>query len=312
MIGIINVTAFIIITFTVFFLLAEMKKAHVFNVINDSLKKRAARRREYEEQKAIEKGLREGQSIFFKVDLALIKSGIQRKIPFFTTEILIICMTLTAFVLFITCTVLGAAPVISVIISVSGTALWLFIIKILLNYNNEKIEKNLMKFVNLIENYSRIYDDIREIFKYSAPFLDEPLKSAVNECVMELDLKSDTYAAFKKLEIKVGHRQFGELVRNLELCSRHNTDYAAVIRKNREIIQDYIAERQTRKQMAAQARINIIILYAGAVIAFKMLAKIGDTKLTTLLVSSVTGNFVIMMCSAVIIFSIYKMVKMTD
>lgn len=309
MIVLINTAAFAACAVIIFFLVKEMSAAHVLTVINDSLRDRALKRREYEEQKAIDEGIGE-HGIFFETDLALVKSGIQAKLPFFTTEVLIICMAATAVILFAICSLNHLPSIISLAAAITGIFSWYMLIKILLNRNTRRIESNMMKFVNLIENYSRVSDDIKEIFKYTAPFLDEPLKSAVDECVTELEIKSDTYAAFKKLEIRVGHRQFGELIRNIELCSRHNTDYAAVIRKNRDVIQDYLSEKQTRKQMANSARTNIIILYAGAFVSLKMVSGIGELDLNAMLLATRGGNIILSIVFAVIVFSIWKMIKM--
>jgi len=307
---VVNSITFVLVTVLTCILTKEMISGNVFNTLSENLKNKSEQRREAEEQKAIEEGYGDNHNVFFKIDLALIKSGIQVCFPFFTTEVFILFMAFMSVGIFVTLQVLFMSPAISVI----GVSLFIFgvyiLIKILLNRNTAKIEENIMKFVNLTENYSKVSDDITQILRYTVPFLDEPLKSAVNSCVLEMQITGDTYAAFKRLEIRVSHPKFGELIRNIEICSRHDTDYSSIIRRNREVLQEYLSEKQVRKSMANSARLNIVILYAGASVAMIMAENIGEISLLHLLLTTSAGNILLLLLSAVIVFSGCKMIRM--
>lgn len=306
---VVNIICFILLVILMCLLTKEMISKHVFNTMSENLKNKSEQRREAEEQKAIEEGI-ENHGIFFKIDLALLKSGIQVLFPFITTEVFILCMACLSVGIFVLSQFIFKSVVISVIF-VSASIFFVYaVICLLLNRNTYKVEENIMKFVNLTENYSKASDDITEILRYTVPFLDEPLKSAVNSCVSEIQITGDTYAAFKRLEIRISHPQFGELIRNIEICSRHDTDYALIIRKNRQMLQEYLSEKKVRKSMANSARLNIVILYAGAVAAIIMAENIGELSLINLLLTTSAGNILMLLVFAVIIFSAWKMMKM--
>ena len=167
-----------------------------------------------------------------------------------------------------------------------------------------------MKFANLLDNYSRSSDDIVAVMEHTWVYLNEPLSSAVRDCCTECRTSGDIHTAFKRLELSVRHRQFGELIRNIEMCSRYNANYSAVIRKNRGVLENYLAEKEIRRQLASRSRANILVLYGGAALVLKLMESIGEDSMFRLLASSFAGNVILAAGFCVILYSLRQMFLM--
>lgn len=281
----------------------ELKRNHILNELQGSLQDKAARRREAEERRMLLDEEGQEKSLFYKLDLALFQSGMQKRIPFMTSEmfaILSASMTVGAFILLL---LIKGSFIIALAAACLVMSAIYMALELKLVHNTEKIEEDILKFANLLDNYSKSSDDIVVIMDYTWAYLSEPLKSAVRSCCNECRISGDITTAFRRLEFSIRHKMFGELVRNLELCSRYNANYSAVVRKNKEIIKSYLAEKEIRMQMANSSRVNILILYIAAAIVLKMMQGICEESLLGLLISTLPGNFILILCIIVILYS---------
>lgn len=281
----------------------ELKRNHILNELQGSLQVKAARRREAEEKRMLSDEGGKEKSLFYRLDLALFQSGIQKKIPFMTSEMFALLAASMIVGVFIMLLLIKG----SFVIALSAASMVLFasymVLELRLVYNTDKIEEDILKFANLLDNYSKSSDDIVAIMDYTWAYLSEPLKSAVRSCCNECRISGDITTAFRRLEFSIRHKMFGELVRNLELCSRYNANYSAVVRKNKEVIKSYLAEKEIRMHMANSSRANILILYVAAAIVLKMMQGICEESLLGLLVGTLPGNFILILCIIVILYS---------
>lgn len=303
----IDAVIFILLVMVCFFIVWELKKNKVAAFLQQNLQGKMKNRRKTEEDKIMEDGYGQKESLFYRLDLSLYQSGLQKKVPLLTSEIFLISAGILttgcfAAVLFISNTLLPAVcAAMAVIFSIYVS------MELLLIHNTNRIEEDILTFANLLDNYSKSTDDIVDIMDYTRGFLREPLRGAVNTFCSECRSGGDIQTAFRRLEVSIRHRIFGELIRNIEICSRYNADYSAVIRKNRVMIENYLAEREARKQLANTSRLQILILYASAGLSLKIMQEIGGTGFMPLLLYTPAGNIILILCLAVVLYSIRLM-----
>ena len=61
------------------------------------------------------------------------------------------------------------------------------------------------------------------------PYLDVPMRPALQECVSKARNTGNVEEALRNLELQIEHPQFRNLIRNLEICSRHEANYAETV-----------------------------------------------------------------------------------
>ena len=227
------------------------------------------RRLQEEERLQKEQGNREKKNFFYRMDELLIRTGVRRKFPFVTVELALLAGAIISLTVLIVCTELSGSIVVG--FGIIGTV-YLVVYEtasFLIRRRQRKVEDNILHFANLIENYARTTDDIISIFRKISIYLDEPLRSAIETCYMEAYTSGDFATACNHLEVSIGNRFFSDLIANIEICSRHRANYEEVIHGNKEIIRKYLSERDVRREMAADARMQILaMLIMGVMVVF--------------------------------------------
>lgn len=298
-----------ILTLTIV-IIKEAVENHVVDSIGNFFMKKSAGRKDIEEEKVMEDGYGQESSVLYRLDLALYQAGISKKIPFMVSEVFILITAFLCVGAFVTALIFIKNIIAAFCIAAFLIFLEYLLVEVLLIHNSTKIEEEIVKFTNLLENYSKSSDDIVTIMENTWSYLNEPLRSAIKACCVECRTSGDTQTAFKRLELAIRYRHFSELVRNLEMCSRYNADYSAVIHKSRDIIRDYISQKEQRKQLANTSRLNICILYLGAIIVIRTLEGIGEHGILSVVSSSGMGYIIMAAGFAIILYSARQMIVM--
>lgn len=263
-------------------------------------------RRQEEEQLQRLEGNREKKKIMYRIDELLVQSGIRKRMPFFTTELYLAALIVISSVLFYAVIAATGEPIFGIISAVLFNMATYMALKVMKLRNQAKLDDEILQFANMLENYSRTTDDIVSIFGKIVYYCEEPLRSAVGECYAEIQSTGDVPTAFARLDAKIGHRKFSELLQNIEICSRHETNYEAVIKGNKRIIKDYLGEKAIRKQMANRARMQIACLLGIAAYVITLINDMIGGSILKQLQSNIGGKLILAYCSAVVLYSIWK------
>ena len=262
-----------------------------------------------EERLQREQGNREKKNLFYRMDEILICTGIRKKLPFLTVELLILIFAILFLVVLVVVTELLGSIILGVAICGFLVLLLQMIFKMLIRMRQSKIEDSILNFANLLENYSRTSDDIVSIFHKISIYLEEPLKSAIEKCYVETYTTGDFAAACNHLDVSIGNRYFSDMLANIEICSRHRANYEEVIHGNKEIIRRYLAERDVQKEIVNQARLEIgLMLILGGWTLF-FLADMISVKVMQLLFGSTLGNIAIASVVLVALHAVYTMIS---
>ena len=261
-----------------------------------------------QERLRLEEGVQEKTDLLYRLDMLLVYSNIKKWIPLMNTEIFIgmaVLLSVAAYLLVSRFTgdwlfgLLGAGSV----------CLGLYLILYFLaGFNYQRTEKSLTAFLNLLENYSTTSDDLIHIFHKVAINIDEPVQSALYECYTEAASTGNAGLAMRNLQKKIEHEKFKELVRNLEICSRYEANYAEIIKDSRSLIQEYSAYSQERKSIINNARIEILMIVGCCGLVFWMVDDFSSTGIMRVLLGTTAGNVLLLYCVAMLLAALWMVI----
>lgn len=257
-------------------------------------------RLEKEKKRRLQTGNTKRKSRICRLDLLLLGSGVKRSFPFLSTELFLLGMigliTGAEILLFM----MKADPltVVWAPFLLAGAAA--VCLQFLADRNYKRAEEQLLPFVNLIGNYSHSEDDLISIFGRMLPYLEEPYRSAAEDCCLYVKATGDAATAFHEMGMKIPHEQFARLMRNLEICCRHEANYGEIIDDSREMLQDYLRNKKERESVKKNARAELLILAGGCFLALWMMDGLTERSIVELLFSTLPGKIMLIYCGGVL------------
>ncbi|MFQ9249267.1 MAG: hypothetical protein ACLR3R_18620 [Clostridium paraputrificum] len=261
----------------------------IFKASSESVSKRKQIEIKYQQ----EDGNKEKNNFLYDLDLMLERSEIKKYIPFLNTEIYIILTIIIGLLAFI----LIQSVLNHWIFGFLGTMVVGLISYSILYFfsgiNYERIEDEITTFVNMLENYSVMYDDILTIMKKSYVHLNNPLREYIEEFCDETESSGDIERAFSNLETKLENPRFKKLIRNINICSKHEANYKEIIKDERRSLRRYQRERNSRKATVSTGRIEIGIIIGCGIVIVGMFTSFVPNLYSILLTTGV-GNLLLL------------------
>lgn len=279
--------------------------------VYEKAKQREERRTREQEQLRLEEGMQEKTDFWYRLDMLLIYSNIKKRIPFLNTEIFIGVGIVLCAAAYLLVSKFAGVWIFGLLAAGSVALGFYLLLYFLAGMNYQRTEKSLTAFLNLLENYSMASDDLIDIFYKVAINMDEPVQTALFECYAEATSTGDAQLAMQNLQKRIEHEKFKELVRNLEICSRYEANYAEIIKDSRSLIQEYTAYSQERKSIIQNARAEIVMIVACCGLIFWMVDDFTTQGILTVLLATTMGNVLLLYC-AVMIFAAFWMVIAVD
>lgn len=276
----------------------------IFNISEESYTKRKNKR----EQLQLEEGNTKDNSIIHSIDLLIERSHIKEKIPIINTELYIA----TNIILSVSAFIIGDMIFKNIILAlISGMITLLTIYSIFyimsgINYN--KIDSDVLTFINIMENYSGSNDDIETIIEKTYPYLNYPLKQYLEEFCNEVKRTGDLTVSFRNLEYKIENKKVRDIISNIEICSRHEANYQEIIRDSRENIVDYLKSKQQRKALINNGRMEILISLGMCIVMVVSFNSIVPHLLQTLQTSFI-GNLILIYSVIIIGICLWQMIS---
>jgi Flp pilus assembly protein TadB len=225
-------------------------------------------------------------------------SGISKRFPWITLEIWILLLLGTSAAGFGLCLIISRHFLLSlgVLILTVGSLLWVENLLCLRNYR--AVDRNLMEFLNLLGNYSMSTGEVTHIFHQAGKFLEEPLRSVLEECYYEAQTSGDAEAAMRAMSDKVEHRKFREFIRSIMITARYSADYTIVIDSTRKTLQEHYRGQKERKAMIREAFVNIALLGGMLVVVLLAVEQMIGTSIWDILLHTLVGRG----CMGMVIF----------
>lgn len=169
----------------------------------------------------------------------------------------------------------------------------------------DKIEEQMLPFMNLVENFSKTDDDIINVFDRANQYMTEPLRKEVNDFVMDARLYADVDASFTRLIKRMKGTKLSEVFDNLWLCSKHNSNYEEVIKDIKRSIKEYLRSKEIRKAILNSAKVDVTALFIAGIIIINILEDFLTGNVWETLISSYVGIGIIIYCAVIMLITIY-------
>ena len=229
------------------------------NKIFDAAETSYSKRKHKKEAQRIEEGNVQNKSFINSIDLLIERSRIKEKLPFLNTEVYISLNIIISMIAFLAGILIVHYWLIGIVCAMFSIIALYAILYIISGINYEMIDKDALTFLNIMENYSGTNDDIVTIMGRTYPYLKNPLKKYVEEFYNECNSTGDLTMAFSNLELKIENERIRDIVRNIEICSRHEANYKEIIEDSRDTLKDYLKSKQNRKAIINNGRLEILM-----------------------------------------------------
>ena len=267
---------------------------------------RASRLRTLENRRRLQE-LQRKNTLLHRVETFLCYCGIKRRFPKATAEKWIVFQLLCMTVVY--CLGLGGSGRLPV--AVLGTALCgaaeYLVLSTVRAGELRSVNENLLKCLNFLGNYSLTAGEITVVLGQVSRYVEEPLKSALEECAYEAQTTGDSSLALLTLEERIEHPKIKELARNLEVSIRYLADLTTLVDSSRRSAREYLRMEEERKGMLREAGINMGLLIAMSLFALLTVDRLVDVSVWEVLYRTLPGHIAIGIYAGIIFLFLRKL-----
>ena len=176
----------------------------------------------------------------------------------------------------------------------------------------KSVNANLLKFLDFLGNYSLTAGEVTSVFGQISRYVEEPLKSALDECCYEAQTTGDVGMALLSMAEKIEHPKFKELVRNIEISTRYCADFSVLVNASRRSVREYLRMGEERKGMLREAVINMLLLCGMSLVVFLVVDRLIETSIWLLLWKTIPGKLAFTVIASIFLLfgrQIYKIYR---
>lgn len=253
--------------------------------------------------------LKENEGIWFWLEKQLVYSGFKRRFTFLRAEGFILATIAVGSALFLTfCAAVGFSA--GVLAAAAFFAAEFLAITIGKAAQMHAVNENLMKFLDFLGNYSVTAGDVIGIFGQIGKYMEEPIRSALEECSVEAQTTGDVGMALLSMADKIEHPQFKELIRNIEISCRYSADFTVLVSFSRRSMREYLKSGRERKSLLREAGINMLLLLGMSVFALVTVNGLLEMSVWNILTGTWLGRAAMGVVGAILLLfgiQIYKL-----
>ena len=149
---------------------------------------------------------------------------------------------------------------------------------------------DLPRLLDLLGSFAASGAVYSNIFGQISIYMNEPLRSVFDECAAEGRMSGDLSMALLSMADKIEHPQFKQLIRNMEITSRHGEDITGLVASTRRSLRDYIREASRRKTILRESAINMVLLMVMSLAVLAITASLSETTVESVLFGSIPGR----------------------
>ncbi len=269
-------------------------------------KREAAYQRQYEEEGLIEK-----VSLIQRWDQMYSQSMIQHHIPSLNAQLYASLLVVIASVAGIAGLVMfHRRPGIGIFagLGIFGLIVFggMFYVNLLRRQKWMQTEKELVPFLNIVDNFSKSENDLFQIFEMAVPYLKGPIKTALAECGNHASATGNRMESIRSLLYHIEHPKFREMIQNLEICSKNQANYTSIMGDMRDGLSSYMSNRKEEAGILRQGQIQILVILCMGIPMVAMLSVITKVSLAEM-TGNLFGCLVIAYWIAVFLIILYQM-----
>lgn len=233
--------------------------------------------------------LRQEHSVWYRLEQELNYSGWKRRFPFLTPEVWLISNGLAGAVIFFGLLLLSGKWWVACLGVICAGGVEYLLLHISKAAEARSVNNNLLSFLNFLGNYSITAGEVTGIFNQISKYVDEPMKSALDECCYEAKTTGDSGLALLAMAEKIEHPKFKEIVHNLEVSIRYCADFKVLVDSSRRSVREYLRLEEDRKGMLTEALVNMAMLLVMSVFALLTVDGLIDRSVWEILFRTVPG-----------------------
>lgn len=187
-------------------------------------------------------------------------SRIDKIFTFLTPELWLTIIIVFGLFVFLVSLIFIKDFLLNVILGIVAAGLLIFFEMMLSMNNYQKVDKDLIQFLNMLGSYSLTAQEVTATFRKVARFMNDPLRTVLIECYEEARTSGKPEEALNNMVTKIEHPQFHEIIKNLEIAINYDADFTTVVKSNRQILQNYMSSKQERKALASDGVVNMFVM----------------------------------------------------
>lgn len=246
------------------------------------------------------------ESIFDKISNRFTYSGLGKRFTFLNKELWILIQLIMAVGIYFITVLIYQKWMIALITAI----IFLFVLygleSLLILKNYKSVDDNLLEFLNILGNYSITSGDISGVLHKVSKYMNEPLKSALEECYYETQTTGDNTLALHSLAEKIEHPKFKEIIRSLEVCSRYSADFSVLVKSNRKMLQDYMSAKKDRSSLAREAKTNMLILIGMLIVILALTDQMLNVSIWSVLFHTTIGKIAVLIILCILVIFYYQ------
>ena len=250
-------------------------------------------------------GVVKERGILLRVDKLLEEAGWRKFYSYFSSEVYFMLGFILSVLPAILSYMFSGALYVSFIIILLVWVVWGMLLYICAAMRYKKIQNQLMFFINLLENYSRTSDDLVDIISKTENYLEEPLRNTIAQFQWEAKHTGEIETAIGHLKTRLSHRKMQEIIQNLDMCRRHEANYAEIISDMRVSIQEYLKSKEERNGIRQSAKGSILVMMLVGVFIMKLVNGFVEGGIYNLLTSNVLGITILVYQILLIVFGLW-------
>lgn len=196
------------------------------------------------------------------LDRLIVKSNLRKYVHWLNTDILLLLSTIFGILGFWISYVYLNNILTSIAIFVALFSILTFIIQWVISYNNSKIEKSFLYFLNILCNFAQLKDDLYFSFEKSIQYMNQPLKSYCKTFVEEVKRGLPLEEALENFKEKIDNERFKLFIKNAQLCAKHGGSFLRLASNTLELVKQLQIEKSRRKNETALGRTLIFVMAA--------------------------------------------------
>lgn len=270
MVSLIKALMFVSVYIMVFWVIKELVNEKMYRKIRtriDIENKKYIDKLIYQKNKKI---IKKNKNILDYIYFLLVKTGFTENkylwwlIP---ETVFIICILIFCISYYVFFPILKL-KILVVIFSVPIAFIPIFILLVLSDVYEEKLERNLISYIIQLKNQVKINNDIISGFKETAKYAGNPLSTYIRIFLFEVNNGINVSVAFDNLKNKVNIERFRQLITNLDSCYINGGDFYNLLDKSQTVFLKVQEERNNRNEQTMSSRIVLVILIAMSVFVY--------------------------------------------
>ena len=174
------------------------------------------------------------------------------------------------------------------------------------------VNENLLEFLNFLGNYSITAGEVTGIFGQVSKYVEEPIKSALEQCSYEAQTTGDAGLALLAMAEKIEHPKFKEVVHNMEVSIRYCADFKILVDTSRRSVREYLRMGEDRKSMLREAVINMLMLVAMSVFALFTVNGLVEQSIWDVLFFTIPGKVALGIVAVILVLLLRKLLGMNQ